>query len=78
MGEFITLPHINLLKLIIMKRKSYNLLKEAARNAAIEWQLTSGDNPMSWNELAEVSERFYTLGKRYGLLKEFRENGIPC
>ena len=33
---------------------------------------------MSWNELAEVSERFYTLGKRYGLLKEFRENGIPC
>lgn len=33
---------------------------------------------MSYNELAEVGERFYTLGKRYGLLKEFRDNGIPC
>ena len=61
-----------------MKRNHYNRLKEAARQAAIEWQLTSGDNPMSYNELAEASERFYTLGKRYGLLKEFRENGIPC
>ena len=61
-----------------MNRNDYNRLKEAARQAAIEWQLTSGDNPMSWNELSEVSKRFYTLGKRYGLLKEFMENGIPC
>ena len=59
-----------------MNRNYYNRLKEAARKAAIEWQLTFGDNPMRWNELAEVSKRFYTLGKRYGLLKEFRENGI--
>ena len=59
-----------------MKRKYYNRVKEAARKAAIEWQLTAGDNPMSYSELAEVVERFYTLGKRYGLLKEFRENGI--
>ena len=61
-----------------MKRNYYNRLKEAARQAAIEWQLTFGYNPMSWNELEEVCQRFYTLGKRYGLLKEFRENGIPC
>ena len=61
-----------------MKRKYYNRLKEAARTEASEWQLTSGDYPMSYNELAEVGERFYTLGKRYGLLKEFRDNGIPC
>ena len=61
-----------------MERKYYNRLKEAARQAAFEWQLTSGDYPMSYNELAEVGERFYTLGKRYGLLKEFRENCIPC
>lgn len=52
-----------------MKRKYYNRLKEAARTEAFEWQLTSGDYPMSYNELAEVGERFYTLGKRYGLLK---------
>ena len=61
-----------------MNRNYYNRLKEAVRQAAIEWQLTFGYNPMSWNELAEVCQRFYTLGKRYGLLKEFRENGIPC
>lgn len=69
---------INPLKLKIMDKNYYNRLKEEARQAAIEWQLTFGDNPISWNELAEVIERFYTLGKRYGLLKEFRENGIPC
>ena len=61
-----------------MKRNSYNRLKETARTEAIEWQLTSQDEPMSYSELAEVGEHFYTLGKRYGLLKEFRENGIPC
>ena len=61
-----------------MERKYYNRLKEAARQAAIEWQLTSRDEPMTYSELAEVGKRFYTLGKRYGLLKEFRENGIPC
>ena len=61
-----------------MKRNHYNRLKESARTEAFEWQLTSGDYPMSYNELAEAGERFYTLGKRYGLLKEFRENCIPC
>lgn len=61
-----------------MDKNYYNRLKEAARQAAIEWQLTFGENPMSWNELAYICQRFYTLGKRYGLLKEFRENGIPC
>ena len=61
-----------------MKRKYYNRLKGTARTEAFEWQLTSGDNPMSYSELAEVGERFYTLGKRYGLLKEFSDNGIPC
>ena len=69
---------INQLNLFVMKRNSYNRLKEAAITEAFEWQLTSGDNPISYGELAEVFERFYTLGKRYGLLKEFRENGIPC
>ena len=61
-----------------MNRNDYNRFKEAARQATIEWQLTSGDNPMSWNEFAWACQRFYKLGKRYGLLKEFRENGIPC
>lgn len=61
-----------------MKRKYYNRLKEDARTEAFEWQLTSSDETMSYNELAEVGERFHTIGTRYGLLKEFRDNGIPC
>lgn len=61
-----------------MKRTYYNRLKAAARTEAIERQFTYGDESMSYSELAEAGERFYTLGKRYGLLKEFRENGIPC
>ena len=59
-----------------MNRNYYNRLKEAARKAAIEWQFSFGEYPMSWSELAEVCQRFYKLGKRYGLIKEFRENGI--
>ena len=61
-----------------MERKNYNRLKESARTEAFEWQITSRDEPMSYSELAEVGEHFYTLGKRYGILKEFRENCIPC
>ena len=61
-----------------MDKNYYNRLKEAARNAAIEWKITSSDEPMSWSEFADVCQCFYKLGKRYGLLKEFRENGIPC
>ena len=30
----------------------------------------------SWGEVAEWQSKFEKLGKRYGLLREFRENGI--
>ena len=67
---------INLLNFAIMNK--YNRMKAAARSAAIEWQAASNDAAVSYSELAEIGERFYKLGKRYGLLMEFRENGIPC
>ena len=53
-------------------------MKAAARTTSIEWQAASNDAAVSYSELAEIGELFYTLGKRYGLLMEFRENGIPC
>jgi hypothetical protein len=31
---------------------------------------------MSWGELADWQEHFEKLGRRYGLLQEFRENSI--
>ena len=52
--------------------------KETARQIAIDWQLNESDYPYSYGGLAILTNYFYRLGKRYGLLREFRENGIPC
>ena len=56
--------------------KTYRERKEAAREQAIEFQLSHGDHSYSWGELATLGSYFEKMGKRYGLLKEFRENGI--
>ena len=58
--------------------KTYAERKEEARNIAIEWQYTDGNYQYSYEGLAILCEYFRKIGKRYGLLKEFRENGIPC
>lgn len=50
--------------------------KANAREEAINWQYDFANHNYSYAELAVFSERFEKLGKRYGLLKEFRENGI--
>ena len=54
----------------------YEIKKQQIRDKAIEYQLSSADYCYSYGELAEKCEYFSKLGKRYGLLKEFRENGI--
>lgn len=54
----------------------YQRKKQAARDAAIEWQLTFGEYEYSYNELAEQQRQFEKIAKRYGLIREFRENGI--
>ena len=54
----------------------YQRRKEQARAAAIEWQRTFGDTPHSWAEVAEQAANFERLGRRYGLLREFKENGV--
>lgn len=60
------------------KKKTYQERKEMARQEAIDWQLEDGQYPYSYGGLLIVGNYFYALGKRYGLLREFRENGIPC
>ena len=57
---------------------TYAERKENARQIAIDWQLNESDYPYSYGGMAILTNYFYRLGKRYGLLKEFRENGIPC
>lgn len=59
-----------------MTKKNYQENKKAARNAAIEWQFTTAQEPMYESEAAAWNEYFTRLGRRYGLLKEFRENCI--
>ncbi len=54
----------------------YEKKKEMARQEAIDWQNDFCNHNYSYEELAEFGEHFEKLGKRYGLLKEFRENGV--
>jgi hypothetical protein len=52
----------------------YERKKEAARQEAIEYSMS--DKQYSYSELYEKQEHFRKLGKRYGLIEEFKENGI--
>ena len=56
--------------------KTYQERKEEAREQAIIWQLEASEKCLSYAELAEAGEHFAKLAKRYGLIKEFKENGI--
>lgn len=56
--------------------KTYQELKNKAREEAIEWQPDFENHNYYWSELADWGEHFTKLGKRYGLTKEFKENGI--
>ena len=54
----------------------YQKAKERARNMAVEWQINFCDKSCSYGELAYYGEYFERLAKRYGLVREFKENGI--
>ena len=55
---------------------SYSEAKEKARNEAIEWQMTFCEHSYSYAELAYFTYYFEKKATRYGLIREFRENGI--
>lgn len=55
---------------------NYQRAKARARNKAIEWQHDFNNHSYSYGELAKWQEYFNRLAKRYGLVEEFRENGI--
>lgn len=58
------------------EKLKYRARKLQARQEAIDYQSEAGERCLSYSELAERTNYFERLGKRYGLLKEFRENGI--
>lgn len=55
---------------------AYQRAKRRARDEAVEWQSGFCDHNYSYDELVYWREYFEQLGKRYGLVREFRENGI--
>lgn len=54
----------------------YQRGKERARERAIAWQYEATDQSLSYGELAEAADRFRRLAERFGLVREFEENGI--
>ena len=54
----------------------YQKAKEQARQKAIDWQADFDNHNYTWGELIEFSSYFERLARRYGLLREFRENAI--
>lgn len=56
--------------------KTYQIQKAAARDAAILYQQTAAEQAQSWEEVADAAARFERLARRFGLLREFRENGL--
>lgn len=54
----------------------YMIKKAHARDIAITWQWNFGNRNHSWQYCIDWAGRFERIGKKYGLLREFRENGI--
>ena len=54
----------------------YQKGKEKTRNEAIDWQSDFATHNYSYGELAYFSDYFETKARRYGLVREFKENGI--
>ena len=54
----------------------YQKGKEKTRNEAVDWQADFANHNYSYGELAYFSGYFEAKARRYGLVKEFKENGI--
>lgn len=56
---------------------TYETKKQEARDEAVLYYSAKFQQQQLYmSELADIAAYFAKLGKRYGLLKEFRENGI--
>ena len=59
-----------------MDLNKYKEKKEKARKEAIAWQNEFTEHNYSYSELTYYQNYFENKGKRYGLIREFKENGI--
>ena len=56
--------------------KNYQERKENLKDLAIDYSLHFAPLPWSYGEIATIQDYFYTNARRYGLIKEFKENCI--
>lgn len=54
----------------------YQVMKEKTRDEAISWQMAFSEESLSYGELCEIREKLEEKAQRYGLLREFAENGV--
>lgn len=56
----------------------YQIKKQKARQIAIDWQNLLDLDKHGWSleYLQAWAERFERIGRKYGLMREFKENGI--
>lgn len=59
-----------------MKPKTNIKTKEEARQYAIDWQRQQSKLSMSYVEVEFWYTHFSRLAKKFGLIREFKENGI--
>lgn len=51
-------------------------MKEKTRDEAISWQMAFSEESLSYGELCEIYKKLEEKARRYGLLREFAENGV--
>ena len=80
LGDIIYQQHFKSLykagKPVEVVMNKYQKGKEKTRNEAIDWQSDFANHNYSYGELAYFSDYFETKARRYGLVREFKENGI--
>lgn len=58
-------------------KRYYQKRQNQLREQAIDWQMKFSEGEvLYYSDLAEACEYFSYWGKRFGLLREFRENAI--
>ena len=60
----------------VKSKERYLIGRNNARRKALLWHLDAAEKSLSMAEIAEANAYFEKLGRRYGLLKEFRKIGI--
>ena len=54
----------------------YIKTKEQARQYGMDFQKWASDKDLSYGELLHFQNKLSTIAKKFGLVKEFKENGI--